>query len=173
MLSVSPTEVDFACPSLPPETPLEVAVETASGVTEPVKMVMRSAAPRIFGLDGSGQNQGLVSFVGTTELAMPRNAQVPAHPAQPGDEILIWGTGFGSSDWTPGTTVSVKAGGVDAEVEAVSAVPGHVGVYAVQVRVPVPTAFGERVPVQLEMIGADGKVFHSNSVTIAVEPGME
>jgi len=132
-------------------------------------MVMQSASPWIFGLGGSGQNQGMVSFVGSTELAMARNSQVPAHPAQPGDEILIWGSGFGSSSGM----VSVKVGGVDAQVDAVHAVPGHAGVYSIQVRVPVPTVFGDEVPVQLQAIGPDGKQFNSNSVTLVIEPTLQ
>jgi uncharacterized protein (TIGR03437 family) len=138
-------------------------------------MMMQSASPRIFGLGASGglgasrPSQGVVSFFGTTELAMARNSQASSHPAQPGDEILLWGTGFGSSSGT----VSVELGGVDAQVEAVQAVPGHAGVYIVQVRVPVPTVFGNDVPVQLQAVGPDGKQFNSNSVTMAIEPVLQ
>jgi uncharacterized protein (TIGR03437 family) len=173
VLSASPTEVDFVCPSMPPGTRLAVAVETASGVSGSLSTVMQSASPRIFGLAASGQSQGVVSFVGTTELAMARNSQVAAHPAQPGDEILLWGTGFGSSSEALPGIVSVKVGGVGAEVEAVNAVPGRSGVYTVQVRVPVPTVFGDGVPVQVQVIGSDGKLFSSNSVTVAVELVMQ
>jgi uncharacterized protein (TIGR03437 family) len=100
---------------------------------------------------------------------MARNAQVAAHPAQPGDEIVLWGTGFGTSS----EVLSVNIGGVDAQVESVKAAPGQAGVYTVQLRVPVPTVFSEEVPAQLQVTGSDGKVFHSNSVTIAVEPAMQ
>jgi uncharacterized protein (TIGR03437 family) len=173
VLSASPTEVHFVCPSLSPDTQLDVAVETASGVSGPLNTVMQSASPWIFGPGASGQKQGVVSFVDTTELAMPRNSQVAAHPAQPGDEILLWGTGFGSPSEASSETVSVKLGGVDAQVGAVRAVPGHTGVYTVQVRVPVPMVFGDGVPVQIQVIGPDGKLFNSNSVTIAVEPDLQ
>jgi uncharacterized protein (TIGR03437 family) len=169
MLSVSPTAVAFVCPSLSQQTQLAVAVETASGVSRPLTLVMQSASPWIFGPGVLGQDQGVVSFVGTTELAMARNALVPAHPAQPGDEILLWGTGFQSASEPSFGTVSVKLGGVDAEVEAVRTVPGRAGVYAVQVRVPVPMVLGDAVPVQLQVIGPDGKLYGSNTVTIAVD----
>jgi uncharacterized protein (TIGR03437 family) len=134
-------------------------------------MAMQSASPWIFGSGASGQNQGLASFVGTNELAMARNAQMPSHPAQPGDVVLLWGTGFGSS--SEAWAVSVKVGGVDAEVDAVNAVPGRAGLYTVQVRVPVPMVFGDEVPVQLQAVGPDGKLFSSNSVTIAIEPVLQ
>jgi uncharacterized protein (TIGR03437 family) len=172
VLSASPTEVHFVCPSASPGTQIEVGVETANGVSEPLSMVMRSASPWIFSLDAPGPKQGVASFVGTTELAMVRNAQVAAHPAQPGDEILLWGTGFGTSGEVQSGTVSVKIGGVDAQVESVNAVTGQAGVYTVRLRVPVPMVFGEEVPAQLQVTGSDGTVFNSNSVTIAVEPAM-
>jgi uncharacterized protein (TIGR03437 family) len=70
-------------------------------------------------------------------------------------------------------TMSVKLGGVDAGVEAVNAVPGHAGVYTVQVRVPVPMDFGDGVPVEVQVMGADGKPCRSNSVTMAIEPVLQ
>jgi uncharacterized protein (TIGR03437 family) len=173
VLSASSTEVSFVCPSLAPETQLALDVETASGVSGSMNTVMQRASPWIFVLGASEQNQGVVSFVGTTELAMARNSHLAAHPAQPGDEILLWGTGFGSSSEAQSGMVSVKVGGVDAEVDAVRAVPGRLGVYTVQVRVPVPTVFGDGVPVQIQVIGPDGNLFNSNSVAVAVEPAMQ
>jgi uncharacterized protein (TIGR03437 family) len=167
VLSVSRTSVYFACPTISPGTPLDLAVETGSGVSGTLSTVMQSASPWIFALGSSSQKQGVVSFVGTTDLAMERNSQIPAHPAQPGDEILLWGTGFG--EFPSSAAISVNVGGVDTNVEAVRAVPGHAGAYTVLLRVPVPAAFGDSIPVHLEMIGADGKAFNSNSVTIAVE----
>jgi uncharacterized protein (TIGR03437 family) len=165
----SPTQVRFLCPVLNPETQFDVAVETSAGSTEPISMVMQSASPRIFSLDSAGQTQGIVSFAGTTDLAMTRNSRVQAHPAQPGDEIVIWGSGFGSPAEIATRLISVTLGGVNAEVESVNAVPGVAGVYAIQVRVPAAMLFGDAVPVQLQVIGADGKQFNSNKVTIAVE----
>jgi uncharacterized protein (TIGR03437 family) len=130
---------------------------------------MQSSSPWVFTTGTAIQNHGLVSFVGTTDLAMPRNSELPAHPAQPGDEILIFGTGLGASTAGAGM-VSATVGGVEVEVEAVSPVPGHVGLYTIQVRVPVPMEFGDDVPLQLQVIDPDGKLFSSNGVTIAVEP---
>jgi uncharacterized protein (TIGR03437 family) len=169
VLSVSPTEVHFACPIVSPGTTLEAAVETPSGVSGTLYVPVQGASPRIFVLGGAGQGQGLASFSDMADLAMPRNSQVAAHPAQPGDEILLWGTGFGSTNSANAGRISVKVGGVDAEVEEVRAVPGYAGVYTVQVRVPVPTILGDEVPVQVQVIVPDGSVFNSNTVTVAVE----
>jgi uncharacterized protein (TIGR03437 family) len=165
VLLASSTKVQFLCPAADPGTAMGVAVETAAGVSEPLSMAMQSASPWIFSLDTTGESQGVVSFAGTTELAMARNPKVTAHPAQPGDEILIWGTGFGSS-----IGVSVKLDGLYAEVESIRAVPGYAGTYTIQVRVPDSTNPGDTVPIQLQVTGSDGKLLSSNSVTMAVEP---
>jgi len=172
VLRASSTEVRFLC-SLEPGTQLTVGVETQSGVSEPLNTVMPSASPWIFSLGGSAQTQAMASFPGTQELVMTRNAQFAAHPAQPGETILFLGTGFGAVvDAFPGT-VSVQIGGVDAEVEGLSAVPSHSGLYTLQVRVPVPMVFGDEVPVEVQVTGPDGKVFRSTGITIAIEPAGE
>jgi uncharacterized protein (TIGR03437 family) len=169
ILLASPAHVLFLCPVLDPETAMQVAVETAQGLAGPLSMVMQSASPWIFSLDASGQNQGLVSFAETSELAMARNPQVAAHTTQPGDEVLIWGSGFGSPTEVSIRSISVTVGGVNVEAESIRAVPGHAGVYTVQVRVPALTIFGDAVPVQVQATTLDGKQFISNTVTVAVE----
>ena len=168
VLFASDARVSFLCPALEADTQLEAAVETEAGISESVTAPMQQVSPMMFSLDGSGENQGVISFAGTTELAMARNFQAAGHPAQPGDEILIWGSGFGTPTEVP--AVEVKLGGVDAEVESVSAVAGHAGVYTIQARVPAGTDFGEAVPVQVQVTTPDGKQFRSNKLTLALEP---
>jgi uncharacterized protein (TIGR03437 family) len=173
VLRASSTEVRFLCPSLAAGTQLTVSVETQAGVSEPLNTVMQNASPWIFSPGGPAQAQAMASFPGTQEFVMTRNAQFAGHPAQPGQTILFLGTGFGAfADIFPGT-VSVQIGGVDAEVEGLSAVPSHRGLYTLQVRVPVPMAFGGEVPVEVRVISPDGKVFRSSGVTIAIEPAVE
>src|SRR5258708_34323047 len=94
---------------------------------------------------------------------MDRNCRFAAHPGQPGDQISILATGLGT---LPGTML-VKISDVQAAVESVQAVPGHAGVYAVQVQVPAAMTFG-RVPVQLQMMTPTGQLA-SNSVTAVFE----
>jgi uncharacterized protein (TIGR03437 family) len=173
VLSASSNEVQFLCPALMSETTLQVAVETDAGVSGSIRMPMESASPRLFTLGDSAPGQGVVSFSNTSELAMARNFQVPAHPAQPGDEIVLWGTGFGPAAQVNGGQIAVKVGNVAANVDAVQAVPGHAGVYTVQVRVPASTVFGESVPVQLQVTGGDGRSVDSNTVAIAIEPSLQ
>jgi uncharacterized protein (TIGR03437 family) len=173
VLGTSSTEVRFLCPSLAAATPLTVGLETPAGVSEPWSTVMQSASPWIFPLGGSTQAQAMALFPGTQEFVMARNAQFVAHPAQPGETIRLLGTGFGAFVDNFRGTMSVQIGGVDAEVEGLSAVPGQGGLYTLQVRVPVPMAFGDQVPVAVQVTGSDGKVFRSGGVTIAIEPSGE
>jgi uncharacterized protein (TIGR03437 family) len=106
----------------------------------------------------------LISFYGMNDLVMERNSGVPSHPAQPGDQIVIFATGLGSAaDSSPGTML-VRLSDVYVGVESVQAVPGHAGVYGIQVRVPAAMTFGA-VPVQLQVTMPDGNQINSNIVT--------
>jgi uncharacterized protein (TIGR03437 family) len=169
VLAASATDVKFLCPVLEPGTPLSVVVETGAGATEPLSSTMREASPRILPLDGSPRKQGLVSFAGTSDLVMDRNPDVQAHPAQPGDAILIWATGLGLAAESSAGTVLVRFGDVYAQAEAVHAVAGHAGVYTVQVRVPAGLAFSDAVPVEIQVTAPDGRQLSSPSVTTSIE----
>jgi len=169
VLGVSDAQVTFLCPVLDPGTSLTATVETGSAASEPLTALMQQATPAIFSLDGSGQNQGAILVAESTDLAMVRNFQVAAHPAQPGDEILISSTGLGSPNQVTPQTIQVEIGGMPAEVASLSAVAGQAGVYVIQARVPALTDFSDAVPVQLQITTPDGKQVGSNQVTIAVE----
>ena len=168
VLFSSPARVSFLCPAWDTGTPLAVVVETAAGSSDLLTATMLAATPTLYSLDGSGQNQGLISFAETTDLAMPRNYEVPAHPAQAGDRILIWATGLGAADVASGAVV-LKLGDANAELELVQPVAGYAGVYTIQARVPAASPQGDSVPVQLEVSTPDGLRLTSNTVTLAIE----
>jgi uncharacterized protein (TIGR03437 family) len=169
----STRKVQFLCPALPPGTPLSVAVETPSGITaKPLVGTIREAAPRILSLedaeDAEGA-QGVVSFADSTDLAMPRNAIVPAHPAQPGDTLRIWATGLSPDAESQLATVSTTVGGVDVPVQSIQAAAGHAGLYLVQLSAP--NVLGNSVTVYICVITPGGVVLQSNPVSIAIEAG--
>jgi uncharacterized protein (TIGR03437 family) len=168
VLSSSATQVNFLCPALDPGTQLSVSVETASVLSDPLIASMQEASPAILSLDNSGRNQGLISFADATDLVMARNFRVPAHPAQPGDRILIWATGLGTA--ATNGTVLTRLGDVAVEVESVQAVSGYAGLYTIQVRIPASLTFSDAVPVQIELATPGGQRFTSNTVTATVEP---
>jgi hypothetical protein len=154
VLFSSATRVHFLCPALDAGTTLSVTVETDSGVTEPVTATMLEASPAILSLSHSD----------SADLAAMRNFLAPAHPAQPGDPLLILSSGLGSGP------LLVKIGDISGDVESVTAVPGSAGLYAIQTRVPAGTMFGDAVPVQVQVATPGGRQFTSNTVTAAIEP---
>ena len=170
MLFASDARVTFLCPPLEPDTRLEAVVETGAGISQALTATMQKVSPTIFSVDDSGEAQGTISFVGAVELATARNYLQPGHPAQPGDEILIWGTGFGLPTEAPNGTVAVQLGGIQVEAGSVRAVPGRAGVYTIQVHVPAAAGCGDAVPLQVRVTTPDGGQFSSNTVTMAVEP---
>ena len=169
VLLSSATQVQFLCPALSPGTPLSVVVETASGATKPLIGDMREATPRILAMRDTEGTQGVISFAGTAELAMPRNVDMLGYPAQPGDTIKIWGTGLGLDAQSRTADFSVTMGGVDVPVESIQPVAGHAELYKVQLQVPVTG--GDAVPVRLRMVTTTGRVVWSNTVSAAVEVG--
>ena len=168
LLFASPTRVSFLCPKLDAGAQLSISVETATASSKPLSTIMQAASPEIFILGGSDQNQGVVTFAGSRDTVTMRNSRIPGYPAQPGDEILIWGTGFGSAT-DPWAGLSVTIGGVAAQVASVRAVPDRPGVYVVQTRVPELPAPGQDVPVQVHIGAPGGKQVNSNTVVVAVE----
>jgi len=172
VLSSSATLVKFLCPNLDAGTPISAAVETAAATSNRLTAVIEKATPRILSTEGSAANQGLVSFVDSTDIAMARNFRVSAHPAQPGDRVLIWVTGLGAAAGAI-PAVSVKLGDVYADVDAVQAVPGYAGLYTIRTRIPQSPPTGDAVPVQLDVATPDGHWFGSNEVTLAVEPASQ
>ncbi len=168
VLYSSADKVNFLCPSVEAGTQLSVSVTSGPGASQPVTMDMADAAPTILSLDDSSQTQGLISFDGMDNLVMERNSQAPSHPAQPGDRIVILATGLGAAADSSSGTMMVKLSDVSTGVQSVQAVPGHAGVYAIQVSVPAAMTFGT-VPVELQLTSADGQQLNSNAVTAAFE----
>jgi uncharacterized protein (TIGR03437 family) len=163
-LSVSSTRVKFLCPAAEPGTALSIVVTTAAAASDPVAGEMQTVSPELSVLDGSTADQGMVSFAARSEFATAIDSRMVGRPAQPGDEILLWGTGFAGA-----SRLSVKLGGVDAELLGVRAVPGVVGLSTIRVRVPAGAALGNAVPVMVQATTPDGRPVPSNIVTIAVE----
>jgi uncharacterized protein (TIGR03437 family) len=134
-------------------------------------------APGLFTLKGAGSSQGTVVIAGTPLFAAPQS--VPgSRPAHPGEFILIYCTGLGAVSNQPATgmatqampvsvtiaTPTVTIGGIVAQVSFSGLAPGAVGLYQVNVQVPVGAPAGDAVPVTLSIGGVD-----SNTVTIAVQ----
>jgi uncharacterized protein (TIGR03437 family) len=171
VIEASPSGIQFLCPSVQPGTPLKLAVQTSAGVSSTVNTAMQSSAPWILTVDRPRTGQGQVTFAGSADLATARNAFVPGHPAQTGDEVIVWASGLGDLSAILAGKVSVVVGGTSAALQSVNPVAGRAGLYAIAVTIPEDAANGDAVPVQLQVADLNGKLESSNTVTIATEPG--
>jgi len=168
VLFASPTRVDFLCPSLAPETGLEIAIETSSGSTAPIQSTMLAANPALLRAQNLGRKQALATIAGTDRIAAVREYHGVGEPAQRDDVVSFRATGLGTADSYAGL-LHVQIGGMDAPVEAVVLAPDAAGVFLIRVRIPVSAPLGDEVPVRLELVTADGQRLASNTVTLAIE----
>ena len=56
VLFASPSQVEFLCPAVPPATALTIAVETASGLSNPLETRVEEASPGIFVTERTGSH---------------------------------------------------------------------------------------------------------------------
>ncbi len=153
-------------------TTAEIAVEYEGRTSNRIALPVTPSAPGIFTLDSSGSGQGAV-------LNEDYTVNGPSNPARAGSVVVIYATGGGQT--TPGAedgkvvtelatqvlTVSVRIGGVDAEVIYAGAAPGLVsGVLQVNAKVRDGVQVGGAVPLVLTVGNTDCK----QGVTLAVGP---
>jgi uncharacterized protein (TIGR03118 family) len=145
---ISPRQIDFLAPANMPVGPVQVTTANTGLTSSSVSVQSQFYAPAFFLFGGkyvAATHSDNVSLVGPTTL-FPNNA---ATPAQPGETIVIYGTGFGPTNpavadgkvvSTPSNisgSVTISIDNVPAQV--VSAVLSGAGVYQFNVTVP-PTA---------------------------------
>jgi uncharacterized protein (TIGR03437 family) len=132
-------------------------------------------APSLFALSEAGSSQGLIVIAGAQVLAPASGGG--RKPVTAGDFISIYCTGLGAVSNRPATGIAAQAnplsvttttptvtiGGIAAPVSFSGLAPGAVGLYRVDVQVPVGAPAGDAVPVILSIGGVV-----SNTVTIAL-----
>jgi uncharacterized protein (TIGR03437 family) len=131
-----------------------------------------STFPGIFTLDSNGVGPGAI-------LNQNATLNQPGNPAERGSIISIFGTGAGQTDPAgvdgqlesnplpkPLATVSVRIGGMDAEVVYAGAAPGLIaGVLQVNCRIPPSASTGASIPVELRI----GSATSPPGVTVSIE----
>jgi len=149
-----------------------ISVEYHGNKSNSVRVPVVESMPAIFSLDSSGQGQGAI-------LNWPDySVNGPAAPIERGGVVMIFATGEGRTN-PPGVDgqlalsvyprpvlpVSVRIGGVKAEVQYAGAAPGLVaGAMQVNVWVPVNVAPGDEIPVILKV----GNRISQVGITMAV-----
>ncbi len=168
---VSSGQINAQVPfELPPGT-VSVQVRRGEQLSAAQPLNVARVSPGIFTLSQQGSGAGMILHAESFELVSEST------PARPGEFLIIFGTGLGavqppvpSGQPAPGgprlaQTVSaplVNIGGIPAPVTFSGLAPGFVGLYQVNVQVPMEVPAGTQ-PVQIIMEGVP-----SNTVTIEV-----
>jgi len=178
LLSAADSRVIFQCPSLPPGTPLEIAVQGPGGPAIPVaETVMTRASPELFTLDAT--NQGVVLLGATNQIAATANPNVPSRPALAGESLTIYATGLGEFAPAEGASqpdsavvlknqIRVVIGGVQIAPGSVVLAGGNLGLFQIELQLPQQVPTGSAVPLFIAAILPDGTTVESNEVTLAI-----
>ncbi|MCC7174526.1 MAG: hypothetical protein IT159_04955 [Bryobacterales bacterium] len=150
---------------------VEIAVEYRGTLSNVVRLPVAESAPGLFAADATGKGQGAI-------LNQDYSRNSAANPAEPGSIVMIYGTGEGQTEPQgidgkvtteplprPRLPVSVKIGGVDAEVLYAGGVPTVVaGLLQINARVPTAAPVGNAVPVLVTI----GNSTSQSGITMAV-----
>jgi uncharacterized protein (TIGR03437 family) len=143
---VGPTQINFIVPDVPTGTQ-QVTVTNAAGTSQSVSVTVDNFAPAFFLWPN---NQLVATYQDFTYAAASGTFPgVTTTPAKPGDTIILWGTGFGSttpafpqgmvtpSNTTYNTgTVTVTINNIPATVYGAALAPGFAGLYQIAIQVP-------------------------------------
>ena len=81
---------------------VNVIVNTPNGASAPVAVNFAPSTPGIFTAPESGKLYAVAVNFPDNSLAWPQGLVQGAHPAKAGDTLVIYATGFGAVDHTPG-----------------------------------------------------------------------
>ena len=178
LISVSPQQVSFQVPwQLFGQAQVPLTVTGGDLTSAPVIVPIANVEPGIFMLNTAGQAAVLVA--NTATITAPVGAYPGSRPVQRGEYISIYCTGLGPVTHQPATGVpagsdpvsvtsvipTVSIGGVSAPVVFSGLAPGFLGLYQVNVQVPVGAPTGLTVSLTLSF-----GTKTSNQSTIAVAP---
>jgi uncharacterized protein (TIGR03437 family) len=133
---------------------LAVTVTTPAGTSAPVTAAAASVQPAFFQWGNyavaTRQDYSLAVKNGTFP-------GVTTSPAEPGEVIILWGTGFGATNpaaptgtvvpttatYLTASPVTVTVGGIAAQVYGAALTSGNVGLYQVAIQIPAGLANGD------------------------------
>jgi uncharacterized protein (TIGR03437 family) len=179
---VSPTQVNAQLPlGVSGSITITVVSGTTTGVTTTgvtTTVQVAAVSPGIFEVGGPQGQTGTSSSQGAI-LNSDQSPNSSTNPAPAGSTIVIFATGLGATTpplatGQPGNSsppfntlvnpVSVSINGQNSVVSFEGASPGFVGLFQINVTIPLGTPSGNTVPVQLSILGVS-----SNAVTVCVQ----
>jgi len=180
LFAVYPTQVNFQVPwQLSGQTQVPLTVTSGEVTSAPIMVTLAAQSPGIFVLNSAGQ--AAAQIAGTASIVAPTGEYAGSRPAQTGEYITIYCTGLGSVSNQPatgaaasltslsptsGAPIAVSIGGINAPVSFSGLAPGFLGLYQINVQVPLKSPTGSAVPLTISMGGAG-----SNQATVAIAPG--
>jgi uncharacterized protein (TIGR03437 family) len=140
---ISPTQINLQAPSDAAVGAVAVVVNNNDAISGAALAQLQAFAPAFFQFGGT--NYALATRWPDNALVADPGAVAGAVPADPGDVIVLWATGFGPTTAPAGQVVTgapaapaptVTVGGVQATVISTVLTPGTVGLYQVAVQIP-------------------------------------
>lgn len=171
---VSPGQINVLAPEVSPG-PVEIQLLRDGAPADPVRAEARPLDPAFFLWAG---RYAVATRTNFTSLVAPEGLfpGLDTSPARPGEEIILWGTGFGPTDppAEEGRVVSgerrllhrpeIRIGDLQAEYLGGALTPGAAGLYQIAVRVPAAAPDGE-----LPVVAAVGEARSPDNVFVAVK----
>jgi uncharacterized protein (TIGR03437 family) len=172
LLYAAPNQINVIVPfGIAPQSTARLRITRANQIVAELPLLVAAAAPAIFTLDSSGVGPGAI-------LNQDASVNSPSNPAVRGSIGVLYATGAGQTDPAsvdgqisaeplpkPVLPISVRIGGLAAEVTYAGAAPGFVaGLLQVNFRIPPNAATGYTVPVQLVV----GTASSPAGVTLAI-----
>jgi uncharacterized protein (TIGR03437 family) len=172
---ISPAQINFIVPE-GPAGPQQVVVTNSAGASPAVMATVATVGPAFFGWP----NNQVVATRQDFSLAVASGtfSGTTTTPAKPGDVIILWGTGFGPTNPSPGqgeetptnptystdTPPMVEIDNLSATVYGAALAPGFAGLY--QVAIQVPTSLGNG---NWPIVATIGGVSSPSSAVITVQ----
>jgi uncharacterized protein (TIGR03437 family) len=168
---ISPAQVNALVPSNVATGPQQITVKTAGGTTASVDITVNAVqpgllAPPSFKIGGVQYAVALFSD-GTYVLAEGAISGITSRPAKPGEEIVVYGVGFGpvtpnipagqivQQSNTLASSFEMSLGGTKVTPAYAGLAPNYVGLYQFNITVPSGAATGA-VPLTFTVDGATG-----------------
>ncbi|MBI4463266.1 MAG: hypothetical protein HY647_01055 [Acidobacteria bacterium] len=171
LVFVSPFQINAQLPFEVPPGPVTITVVMDGVESGPLPATVQATTPAVFTTSQSGTGQGVFQNGRDFSLVTESN------PARRGDVIIVYSTGLGavlpqaaSGSAAPSqplssasASVTAEIGGQNARVHFAGLAPDFVGLYQVNVEIPVDLSATGNVPLVLRVAGTP-----SNPVTIPI-----
>jgi uncharacterized protein (TIGR03437 family) len=168
ILATAKERVDFVCPMVTSGTPLEIAVETESGLSNRLRTRMEDVSPGIFTADGAGDGQALAWRTGSPDLASIPSIRLQGKPALAGDKVSILVTGINCVENFAKEKALMNLGNLYVPIDSLAASSRKAGACEVGITIP-QGVHGDAVPLTLEVMRSDSRTLTSNVASIAVD----